>query len=732
MQRPAHKACSRPGRFGGMVKVEAEQTCHKGLAKGLGMEHDPVVHGLARHLAGKLHIEILDADGAERWVAGLGPKPAVLDKAVCGIAHGWGDLEVTCKELSHRLQGLVDGKTLDVAVQTSEMRRLPSIITAQRGAQLVIERAESPTLAPYVGWLLLAVNGQKVFSDEDVDTRLYDCLDDSKQPDDGVLSFQVQRSICTGAMACCTAEGYISLAVYMKPEVPDCVLAVTSRQRSTVHSLLGFPKRPILGCTTKEAGGAVLRIVAPAKKKVCKYCTQVQEQREAVVGALRAERMRAEQYRPASPLSGSSGSVITESNAAVSIQVRLGTDAAYHDLDFLAHTLRHAIARSHALHGDGCSRVLIRRVFPAPDSAAAALPASADTTTTALTVPDARPASGVRSPTRLAPLPHAAAAIKSVWAGKLGALVRAGTMRSPVFEFVALISAAVGPREREAMAAELTEASGRVLREASRGELSLAAPGGVVVAGCEGERSAALDGAIQGTSAPKTKRLGVSEYDANRTAIREEDVLKVKKVFDTVDTDGSGTLGLKELIKFSAVNPKTIPNTVFRYVGALGNDITFAQLLHSHFPKCGWHSVQNAVDLWCPRETAEAAPTLSQDTLREVEAVYAHFDKTETNYVPQADLAALLRDAELAEFACGGHGGISLADFTALVSPFFISATEMAKVDDVARARNLRTRDWSAIFPCGSAAQYLVCPYLDQQMGFSGPKGARERGGNAK
>eukprot|EP01064_Diplonema_japonicum_P016362 TRINITY_DN24375_c0_g1_i1.p1 TRINITY_DN24375_c0_g1~~TRINITY_DN24375_c0_g1_i1.p1 ORF type:complete len:625 (+),score=80.52 TRINITY_DN24375_c0_g1_i1:40-1875(+) len=228
--------------------------------------------------------------------------------------------------------------------------------------------------------------------------------------------------------------------------------------------------------------------------------------------------------------------------------------------------------------------------------------------------------------------------------------------------------------------------------------------------------SPTLEVATGGLRTARRRRLGVLlERDSSKRTIREQDVLGVKKVFDSIDSDKSGFLSLKELISFSAARPRAVPNTVFKYIVAEGDKVGFLELLHCHFPKCTLAAVQNAAEQWCPKPVVDQPPPMSSEIANAIGEVFQSFKPCNGRLTPSmirsSHPSCELSDSELQSF-CSDAGSISLGDFVSGLGPSFSSPEHMMPLSVIThRTHKSGSITWTKLFPCGSADRLLDSPY---------------------
>eukprot|EP01060_Flectonema_neradi_P036344 TRINITY_DN6966_c2_g1_i2.p1 TRINITY_DN6966_c2_g1~~TRINITY_DN6966_c2_g1_i2.p1 ORF type:complete len:694 (+),score=129.34 TRINITY_DN6966_c2_g1_i2:58-2139(+) len=164
----------------------------------------------------------------------------------------------------------------------------------------------------------------------------------------------------------------------------------------------------------------------------------------------------------------------------------------------------------------------------------------------------------------------------------------------------------------------------------------------------ESQISSKLQMSLGGMNTTRQKQLGpIVDHDgAKRTVVREEDVKRVKRVFEAIDTDKNGYLTLHELIKFSASHPNAIPNRVFRVIVGDDERVGFLELLHGHFPRCSLTSLQSAIDKWCPPEVYVPVSTIPQPVVCEITNIFNTFDIERKGFITPQQLGSQLSKSE--------------------------------------------------------------------------------------
>ena len=234
----------------------------------------------------------------------------------------------------------------------------------------------------------------------------------------------------------------------------------------------------------------------------------------------------------------------------------------------------------------------------------------------------------------------------------------------------------------------------------------------------ESEVSAKLQMSLGGMQTIRKQQLGpILDHDgAKRTVVYEEDVRRVKRIFDAMDSDKSGYLTLHELVKFSAAHPTAIPNRVFRFVVGDGERVGFLELLHCHFPKCSVGTLQSAIDKWSPPEVQIPTNTVPLLVTSEITNIFNTFDNNKKGFITTQELGSQLSksefsSAELTSLLNSRSKVITAADFINVMSGYFSPQAELLPLNTLSHRVNKTSHiRWSNIFPSGSAEKYLESP----------------------
>ena len=759
----------------------ADLAASLGLVTDHGKDNWKRIRGGARHVLGSLCVEIIDRTAFAEWSDGLCSKPIPLGKAECLVSHFWESrMQHAVKEVTNSLAPLVEGTTQDVSITVADFLRrgLEAVLplTPTKGA-LILNSSELPLLLPFEGWELLSVNNESVHSQEAAYSLVSQLMsarktrgkpangkekwkpDDLKDKakgaeenledldtailDDCLVTLRFRNSVANAAYAT-LEDNALSIHIHLKEGVSATAICLASGRHDN-SAIAGFP----VGHVVSGVGHTGTVVITPHAHYVqCTACVVSREMEEQKVARLhRRVRARRGLHEVVTPLpspqkpdeaclldEGTQPSQhFSEDHKRVNYEVHidLACPIPYTKLKDLSDLCEVCVSSAFKAIGGvsysstGCGASICaytRRVFPA------------------------------REGERREPLhsPHVRHP-RSVWRSKLDAMAGHDALPNPSVEVLVVDVPKLPPDTIDAVASKssspdtlnaskLLTSMDSVLRSASEGEdvqaeilmqVTHHVPGflgirttcddivlDVRVSEIERVCSSQLQNAM-GRVAGSNKRLGVLVTDtANRAVVREEDVKHVKHVFEAIDYDGSGYLSLKELISFSAAHPKAVPNSVFKYVGAGSAHIGFPELLRCHFPKCSMDHIENAVEQWCPQNEAEPALTLSPETLKEVCAVFEALDKDKKGYLTDAQVQRVFDDPELGKAT---DATITLAEFTSMVGPYFLNQTEMTQLSSLAQKRKFTNMDWTSIFPCGSAATYLVSPYDPKGNQYSQP-----------